>query len=200
MDTGGHERLAIEKGWVLVDCIHCTLCENILQDWHLLKDLLAGHGYRAWNRRYFILKVHNAFSSILALPGLHALCARPAGPGLPVCQIDCKSLWQPKHRLVVQGSNLFYFRDDMSNAAQVKGVLCLEGAIVSARPPLQEAQESDAERFCLVVRLATKVSSLAKHPVYTFSVDTAPEQVSVMRSIRDKVESASTKALRVTAG
>ena len=80
-------------------------------------------------------------------------------------------------RCGAQGNLLFYFRDEMSIATQVKGVLCLEGANISARPPLHEAEATDAERFCLIVRLAARSAAVTKHPVYTFSVDSSAEQV-----------------------
>ena len=73
----------------------------------------------------------------------------------------------------MQGCYLFYFRDEMSNIKEVKGVLNLEGANISARPTLQEADTSDTDRFCLLVRLAAKSAAVTKHPVYTFSAETA---------------------------
>lgn len=79
--------------------------------------------------------------------------------------------------LIPQGSNLFYFRDDISRATQVKGVLCLDSAVISAKPALYEVSDADTDRYCIIVRLDPKNAEVAKHHVYTFSAETAKAQV-----------------------
>ena len=59
----------------------------------------------------------------------------------------------------------------------MKGVLCLENASVSARPPLDEAPAADTDRYCVTVRLSAKCAALTKHTSYTFSAERPEDQV-----------------------
>ena len=79
--------------------------------------------------------------------------------------------------MVLQGCNLFYFRDDLATAREVKGVLCLEGASVTARPALDVTEASNLDKLCLIVRLSAKCATVTKHTAYTFGLDTAEDQV-----------------------
>lgn len=72
---------------------------------------------------------------------------------------------------------MFYFRHDLAKAADVKGVISLEGASILAKPTLDVAGETETERFCLIIRLPTKRASVCKHTKYTLAANTAAEQV-----------------------
>ncbi|KAK9813631.1 hypothetical protein WJX73_000902 [Symbiochloris irregularis] len=83
--------------------------------------------------------------------------------------------WSRRY-FILKGSNLFYFRHDLAKATDVKGVISLEGASILAKPALDIADETETDRFCLIIRLPTKRASVCKHTVYTLAANTAAEQ------------------------
>lgn len=75
----------------------------------------------------------------------------------------------------MQSGNLFYFRDGSATAADVKGVLCVEGALITAKPSLDDP--GYANNFRLVLQLDPQCAAVTKHAVYTLATKTAAQQV-----------------------
>ena len=77
-----------------------------------------------------------------------------------------------------QGSNLFYFRDELLGVC--KGVVPLEGARVRKHHPVQRAVGSAELRYCLVLDLPTSRAGACKRLEYELSWETAEEQVGLL--------------------